>query len=448
LANEQAQRLPLDVHVFEHEGLHFAFDCRNYAILRLDALGAAVLERMGHESLEAITRQLSPPVSTASVRACYLRLLDLMQQGVFSSEPVNCVRRPFFHRLVLMLAGGCNMACSYCFEKDVPITRHSNLMSRETASKVLDWFFNYQEGDKAHLQLYGGEPLLNWPVLEFVLEKAERWSRDHQVTLTKYLITNGTLLNPERVRYLVSHGVSIQVSADGAAETHDRFRVLKTGEKTMHRIKPNIDELARQGAKFNLRAVLTRQNRSPISVIQGLRSLGADRVSFEVVATDQVCAKMTDEDWKEFNQEYRDFLQSSYTAWRDLPDEMQAMIIRICERKHLFYGCGAGVSEVTVDPEGYVYDCQRLYRRRYFSVAENTNPRELVQEATGVEDRPTCVRCWARYLCGGGCSHLFEISQGKNQPLPAFCVMKKNLAEAAIAKIYEIRRVTGIAQQC
>lgn len=432
--------LPIEVHIFEHEGWHFAFDVRNYAILKIDASAAAVLSRMRKLSLDAIIEELKAEIPREHVRAQYLRFLEMIRDGILSSKSLPAPHRPDFNRLVLMLAGGCNMGCSYCFEKDVPIYQNPNLMTKERADEILDWFFKHQEGKTAHVQLYGGEALLNWPVLKYVVEKMQAWANENDIEFTKYLITNGTLLNPERIAFLKAHHVTIQVSVDGDEETHNRFRVFKSGKPTMDRIKPNIEELSRQKADFNLRAVLTRENRDPHEVIEGLRTLGAEKVSFEVVATDNPQAQFTDEDWEVFNEKYGDFVQSPFTVWHQLPDEMQSMIIRICDGKRVFYGCGAGISEVTVAPDGSIYECQRIYRTPYSNIAQDKSPTELASSLlTMVDDRPICQDCWARYLCGGGCMHQSHVGHGKDDPLPQYCIMKRNLAEASITKIDEIR---------
>jgi uncharacterized protein len=446
IAVTKTATLPLEVHTFKHESRWYAFDVRTFSIIKTDSYGAAVLSRMRHNPLDVIVDELGAEIPASVVRAHYLKFLELIRDGVLSVEPVPRPSRPPFSRLVLMLAGGCNMGCSYCFEKDVPIYQKPNLMTMEKADEILGWFFRHHEGTKAHVQLYGGEALLNWPVLQHALERLEVWAQENKIELTKYLITNGTLLDASRIHFLRSHSVTIQVSADGDAKTHDRFRVLKSGKPTMDRIRPNIQELARQRADFNLRAVMTRQNNDPNAVIDGLRSLGAEKVSFEVVATDNSDAQFTHEDWEVFNAKYRSFVNAPYRKWSELPDEMQAMIIRICERRRVFYGCGAGVSEVTIAPDGSIYECQRIYRNPYSNISNDKGPTELASQLlTMVDDRPICQDCWARYLCGGGCMHQSHVGHAKDDPLPEYCTMKRNLVEASILKIDEIRSANDAA---
>lgn len=437
---DEACAFPLEVHVFEHGGVHYGFDSRNYAIFTLDAVAAQVLAAMRDRSLEEIVEALAPRVAANIVRAHYLRFVQMIEAGLLSSQPVSRPPRPPFSRLVIMLAGGCNMGCSYCFERDVPIYQHLNLMTRETADRVLDWFFRHQQGPKAHVQLYGGEPTLNWPVLTHVVERAEAWAAESGKELTKYLITNGTLLNPERIAFLREHHVTVQVSVDGDDATHNAFRVFKSGKPTMDRIRPNIRELKAQDVDVNLRAVLTSANCDPNSVIRGLRSHGISRVSFEVVATDHAHARLSKEDWTEFGDRFRDHVFAPFTSWEELPDEVQTAIVSLCEGKRVHYGCGAGVSEVTVAPDGNIYECQRIYRQPYSNVAEDKGPKELDSRfLTMVDERDICRSCWARYLCGGGCLHQSHVELGSANPVPQYCEMKYDIVEAAIVKIHELR---------
>lgn len=145
------------------------------------------------------------------------------------------------------------MGCSYCFEKDVPIYQDRNLLTQEAADSALEWFFKHQEGPRAHIQLYGGEPLLNWQILVRIVEPADEWVLREGKELTKYLITNGTLLNQKRAEFLRDHDVSVQVNVDGDQKTHDTFRVLKNGDPTMHRIQPkNVSLYAMTGSTLGI----------------------------------------------------------------------------------------------------------------------------------------------------------------------------------------------------
>ncbi|MCP4704299.1 MAG: 4Fe-4S cluster-binding domain-containing protein, partial [candidate division Zixibacteria bacterium] len=209
---QSSETLPIDIHVFQQGGRCFAFDVRNFAVMAVNKNDAITLSLAATLSLNEIILFCQPEIDAIAIRASYRRITKLLDAGVLSSQSITTQRQPLFNRLVMMMAGGCNMGCLYCFEKDIPSFQSHNLMKRDTARRTLEWFFRYHEGNKAHVQLYGGEPLLNWPVLKFVVKSAETWANTKNIQLTKYLITNGTLLNSERIKYLKEHSVTIQVS--------------------------------------------------------------------------------------------------------------------------------------------------------------------------------------------------------------------------------------------
>src|SRR5215813_3841000 len=60
---------PLEVHLFEYHGCYYAFDVRNFSILKLDADSAAVLSRMRNLSLDAIIEELTLEIPAPVVRA-------------------------------------------------------------------------------------------------------------------------------------------------------------------------------------------------------------------------------------------------------------------------------------------------------------------------------------------------------------------------------------------
>lgn len=212
---------------------------------------------------------------------------------------------------------------------------------------------------------------------------------------------------------------------------------------------------------------MTRRNLNPREVLEGLRSHGAEKVSFEVVATTNREAQLTASDWAEFNSHLIDLVSLDFHSLREMPSIMREMIGRIIERRRLFYGCAAGLSEVTVAPDGSLYECQRLCKSPISHISAGCGPRALNSGfLANVDDRPVCKECWVRYLCGGGCVHqaatgyapggeddpglrepkpsiageLRAETVGSCSPLRGFCVMKRNLAEACVSQISRRKR--------
>ena len=147
--------------------------------------------------------------------------------------------------ITLLTTLQCNFACDYCFQGDHgDYNKHADKMSLETAGRVADWF--ERELDRVHpekfvLTFFGGEPLLNLPVMYMLAERARRAADARGVTLFINIITNGLLLTPEVVDRMLPFGLNgVKITLDGDKDTHNRMRPLRGGQGTFDRIVENI----------------------------------------------------------------------------------------------------------------------------------------------------------------------------------------------------------------
>src|SRR4029077_19627562 len=95
------------------------------------------------------------------------------------------------------------------------------------------------------LTFFGGEPLLNLPVMYEVAERM--WDTTQMRGLPMYvnIITNGLLLTPEVVDRMLPLGLNgIKITLDGDRDTHNRMRPLRGGQGTFDRIIDNIRRVA------------------------------------------------------------------------------------------------------------------------------------------------------------------------------------------------------------
>src|SRR5207248_464423 len=95
------------------------------------------------------------------------------------------------------------------------------------------------------LTFFGGEPLLNLPVMYMLAERARRAADARGVTLFTNIITNGLLLTPEVVDRMLPFGLNgVKITLDGDKDTHNRMRPLRGGQGTFDRIVANIRAVA------------------------------------------------------------------------------------------------------------------------------------------------------------------------------------------------------------
>ena len=97
----------------------------------------------------------------------------------------------------------CNFACDYCYQGDRgDYNKFAEKMTLDTAAGVAAWVereLDRVRPEKLTLMFFGGEPLLNLPVVYYLAERLSRSSRENGVDMAISIITNGLLLTEEVV---------------------------------------------------------------------------------------------------------------------------------------------------------------------------------------------------------------------------------------------------------
>ena len=143
----------------------------------------------------------------------------------------------------------CNFACDYCIQGDHgDYNKHAKKMSFDTARRTCEWV--EQRLDEVNpetfmLRFFGGEPLLNLPVLYEISERLWNMTRARGVKMSISIVTNGLLLTPEVVDRLEPFGLGgFKVTLDGDQAAHDRMRPLRGGQGTFDKIIENVRQVA------------------------------------------------------------------------------------------------------------------------------------------------------------------------------------------------------------
>jgi uncharacterized protein len=143
----------------------------------------------------------------------------------------------------------CNFACDYCFQGDHgDYNKFAEKMTLETAARVASWI--EQELDRVHperfvLTFFGGEPLLNLPVMYYLAERLWTATTSRGVKQVTSIITNGLLLTEEVVNRLLPLGLKgVKITLDGDREAHNKMRPLRGGQGTFDRIIENMRRIA------------------------------------------------------------------------------------------------------------------------------------------------------------------------------------------------------------
>lgn len=151
--------------------------------------------------------------------------------------------------VIALLTNQCNLACPYCFE-----SRDMHRMSIDTAKDILT--FLHGNSQRASMTFFGGEPMLEW---DSIIVPLITWDREqYQANPARFnMTTNGTLLDEERLEFLVEQNIHFMLSMDGDRETQDSGRPMRNGESGFDRLMSIIPPLLKQRPNQVVRSTLT-----------------------------------------------------------------------------------------------------------------------------------------------------------------------------------------------
>ena len=152
-------------------------------------------------------------------------------------------------RVTVLTTLQCNFACDYCFQGDHgDYNKHADKMSLDDSARLADWIeqrLDELKPKRLTITFFGGEPLLNIPVIYDQAERAFAACQKRGVTLALGIITNGLLLTEELVDRLLPYGLGyVKVTLDGDRDTHNKMRPLRGGQGTFDKIIENVRKVA------------------------------------------------------------------------------------------------------------------------------------------------------------------------------------------------------------
>ncbi|MDO5733747.1 MAG: thioether cross-link-forming SCIFF peptide maturase [Eubacteriales bacterium] len=419
------------LHQFELFEKCFAYDSESGALLRLDEISAAVLQlfrahegqRPSEAELAQLARRYSLDFSELKETADDFEQL-IAEEYLFHPEHHLTLAElypdgPKFKAMCLNICHDCNMRCTYCFAGTGDYGHERSMMSYETGCQAID-FLVRESGKRRNLDIdfFGGEPLLNWPVVKdlvyYCREIEKRSGKNLRLTLT----TNCSLLSEEKIKFINEHFANVVLSIDGREKIHDKMRPF-TGGRASHQFI--VDKIRRfvelRGDKsYYLRGTFTAHNLDFAEDVFALAELGA-QVSLEpVVAPPELDYSIGPQHLEQIKREYErlgKLLSESELRGENINFFHFNIYLQggPCLYKRA-KGCGVGTEYCAVTPTGDIYPCHQLVGEEQFILGNVATVAEegLRSDYLGLfkrlllPDKDACRACWARYFCSGGCA--------------------------------------------
>lgn len=421
------------IHLFKTPGGKYIYDVNKNSIFRVDSKVYEILYCIHENGLsdEKIIEQ------DVSVHGYVKRLRD---NGFLSSNRIERIIHPLdgvleyymnnkVQRMILQVTQQCNFRCRYCVYSGEYINRsHSNRkMSLETAKKSIDFLYMHsQESNQLSIGFYGGEPLLEFPLIKQVIEYSRE--RLSPKSLSFSITSNGTLLNDEIIKYLSENNVVLIISLDGPKEIHDTNRKFTGSDSsTYDRIMNNLKDIRACYPEYYKKIAFsvvidpnndlscTRSffhNNDLVKDLYMATSLVDDSYRKESIKTNHLFREQLEYEYFKLllcklgiiSEKYvSNLISDRYYDIKRMNDELKATPV-LSREWHHNGPCLPGVQRLLVDVNGDLFPCER--------VSESSSVMKIgsIQNGFDIEkarallnigklSEDNCKKCWAVRFC-------------------------------------------------
>lgn len=422
-----------DIHCFVQNGKYFVLDINTCETMEINPVTYQVLQLYGTKNEEDIINLLSSGYSEADVKEVLTEIEYMKEDGYFApykeakhrgiTPSDTQVSHPL--EMVLLVSQQCNMGCKYCFAGKGEYG-HKGKMTEETAIKAVDYLMERSEETKKrmHINFFGGEPLLNFPVIKKTAEYLEEIYQKKGIRVTMGITTNGTIMNNQILDCLRRHNITVVVSIDGPKDVHDKWRKFRNGKGTYDAIVKNVRRMNESLPKKAIARVTVTKQSPPIEEIsKHIKDIGFANMVYSKMYEYSTCNNDDYNVYKDINlteNELKDFYNSTCKTIETIINKKKTETLSPIENEIVMrdmhytngrgprrFNCSACVSLIAVGIEGELYPCQRFIDMPAFKMGDVWNGLDGERFAAFFNDfesnRMTCTKCWGRNLCGRDC---------------------------------------------
>lgn len=126
------------------------------------------------------------------------------------------------YTISIMINNECNLRCKYCYVRQLSEDEKNFLNIERTYSIIRFLIKTCKTNDKLIFNFIGGEPLLNYEVIDYFIKKIRVYFKNTQFMMT----TNGLLLNNKLISKVIDNFYkTLTISLDGDMNTHLKNRI-------------------------------------------------------------------------------------------------------------------------------------------------------------------------------------------------------------------------------
>jgi len=407
-----------DIYDFTYQDQRYFYEPESGGVYQYNPLLRNIFSLVPGFSDEQIVRELSAEYPEEKVK----ELLKTLYKNKLLPFTAGKTPEAGVEELYLQVSHRCNLDCTYCYAQGGNFGGPGEMMAETIARDAVDFLFRESGPHRTCIVNFdGGEPFLDFPLVESTTAYAKEKARQTGKKISFNISTNGTLFTKENVSFLKQNDFGIGISIDGDPSTHDRARKFKNGGGSYQTLSKRLRETALfdYPRPVHARATITKESLHCSRTVSHLYNMG-----FRVIYLEPAAGK--DETWV-IDREDLEIIKSEFDKIAEFYKERllaeEFFILRnffqplqkIHQKSRTGYRCAAGSRTLAAAPDGGLYPCYKFVGVKNH-IMGNVNGGTLDKTVSArfmenhVNRKSKCKDCWARYICGGGCPYLAQIS--------------------------------------
>ena len=317
----------------------------------------------------------------------------------------------------------CNLGCPYCY-----VANRNNFMTLDTFKSVIPRIHQHMKRSRQtdyYVSFFGGEPLLNFDLIK----EASKILKNDPSCSGCGIISNLTLLDDEKFKYIKDNGIGVSWSFDGIDANTSRplLRTFENKDSNGEYYKNILDMY-----NANKHLILSLTNGCKVMIWPGncysmtenfkfLLDYGINFPDFSLVR-DNVWSK---DDIEVFRKELHN-LADFYIETVKKGTVCSIGFFRLAFLDTVFgltkgkrpFGCFAGVNGCVVTSHGDFYPCQRFASKNVMQYNEDFDF-DYHHKHFNPQNFDKCKKCNLKLVCNAGCT--FSQIMNDNKPLESIC---------------------------
>jgi uncharacterized protein len=385
-------------------------------------------------------------------------LTDIWKSVVKSCDFVPKIEVAYF-----VLTERCNFACRYCFVKRGSIKHTSSSskdMSKEVIDRGLELFALFVKNvTKPVINLYGGEPLLNFDGFAHILKRVEAMKLEGSLPQNTVvtLVSNGSLLNSETISLIKRYKVVLSISLDGPPNLNDTMRISPYYKSSSEVVINNLKRLSEENIWFTISCTITEYNIDKLDKVVEyfIRKLNCKDISLNIPIPTNKFSPDPFYLAKKMIKAYE--IIRKYGGSEDRISRIIRPLVEGGIKTADCAGCGG---QIVIAPDGSIGPCHAYlgFKKGHFVdfglLTHDLNDVKIKIEKSKLFTawarkspllNESCKGCKVFSLCGGGCFYAAKINNSKKDEY--WCAYVKTagnwiLERIANAQLKELRKET------